>query len=87
MGSDINNEAQLEIPGKEGNPYFLMSPKNSNVNVYVMKWVDIIEKSRRRLRYLSSILKTKDVDVVEKAKKDFPEIDFGLTSTLRKKAL
>jgi hypothetical protein len=44
-------------------------------------------KSRRRLQYLSSILKTKDVDVVEKAKKEFPEIDFGLTSTLRKKAL
>ena len=87
VSSDINNEAQLEIPGKEGNPYFLMSPKNSNVSVYVMRWVDILEKSRRRLKYLSSLLKTKDVDVVEKAKKEFPEIDFGLTSSLRKKAL
>ena len=87
VSSDINKEAQLEIPGKDGNPYFLMSPKNSNVNVYVMRWVDILEKSKRRLKYLSSLLKTKDVDVVEKAKKDFPEIDFGLTSTLRKKAL
>ena len=87
VGSDINKEAQLEITGKEGNPYFLMSPKNSNVNVYVMRWVDIIEKSRRRLQYLSSLLKTKDVDVVEKAKKEFPEVNFGLTSTLRKKDL
>lgn len=87
VSSDVNKEAQLEIPGREGNPYFLMSPKNSNVDVYVMRWADIIEKSRRRLQYLSSLLKTKDVDVVEKAKKDFPEIDFGLTSTLRKKAL
>lgn len=64
-----------------------MSPKNSNVEVYVMRWADILEKSRRRLKYLSSLLKTKDVDVVKKAKKDFPEIDFGLSSTLRKKAL
>ena len=87
VSSEINKEAQLEIPGKEGNQYFLMSPKNSNVEVYVMRWADILEKSRRRLKYLSSLLKTKDVDVVEKAKKDFPEIDFGLTSTLRKKAL
>lgn len=87
VSSDINTEAQLEITGREGNPYFLMSPKNSNVDVYVMRWVDIIEKSKRRLKYLSSLLKTKDVDVVEKARKDFPEIDFGLTSTLRKKAL
>ena len=87
VSSDINKEAQMEIPGKEGNPYFLMSPKNSNVDVCVMRWVDILEKSKRRLKYLSSLLKTKDVDVVEKAKKDFPEIDFGLTSTLRKKAL
>lgn len=87
VSSEINKEAQLEIPGKDGNPYFLMSPKNSNVDVYVMRWADILEKSRRRLKYLSSLLKTKDVDVVEKAKKDFPEIDFGLTSTLRKKAL
>lgn len=87
VSSDINDEALLEIPGKEGNPYFLMSPKNSNVQVYVMRWVDIIEKSRRRLQYLSSILKTKDVDVVEKARKEFPEVNFGLTSTLRKKAL
>lgn len=87
VSSDINTEAQLEITGREGNPYFLMSPKNSNVDVYVMRWADIIEKSKRRLKYLSSLLKTKDVDVVEKARKDFPEIDFGLTSTLRKKAL
>lgn len=87
VSSDINNEALLEIPGKEGNPFFLMSPKNSNVSVYVMRWVDILEKSRRRLQYLSSLLKTKDVDVVEKARKEFPEIDFGLTSTLRKRAL
>lgn len=87
VSSEINKEAQMEIPGKEGNPYFLMSPKNSNVCVYVMRWADLIEKSRRRLQYLSSLLKTKDVDVVEKASKDFPEIDFGLSSTLRKKTL
>lgn len=87
VSSEINKEAQLEIPGKEGNPYFLMSPKHSNVSVYVMRWADLIEKSRRRLQYLSSLLKTKDVDVVEKAMKEFPEVDFGLTSTLRKKAL
>lgn len=87
VSSEINKEALMEIPGKEGNNSFLMSPKNSNVSVYVMRWADLIEKSRRRLQYLSSLLKTKDVDVVEKATKEFPEIDFGLTSTLRKKSL
>ena len=87
VSSEINQEALLEIPGKENNPYFLMSPKNSNVSVFVMRWADIIEKSRRRLQYMSSLLKTKDVDIVEKVKKDFPEVDFGLTSTLRKKSI
>lgn len=87
VSSEINQEALLEIPGKDNNPYFLMSPKNSNVSVFVMRWADIIEKSRRRLQYLSSLLKTKDVDIVEKVKNDFPEVDFGLTSTLRKKSL
>ena len=34
---------------------------------------------------MSNILETKDVDVQEKAKRDFEEIDFGRTSSSLKK--
>ncbi|MDR2804082.1 MAG: hypothetical protein LBB85_00355 [Dysgonamonadaceae bacterium] len=50
-----------------------------------MKWADIIENLKRKLTYMSAILKTKEVDVQEKVKRDFEEIDFSKTSSTLKK--
>ena len=53
-----------------------------------MKWADIIENLKRKLKYMSNILEIKDVDVQDKVQKDFEEIDFGRTnSSLRKVAV
>ena len=58
--------------------------KSGRVEVWVMKWSDLIERQKRRLKYLSNSLEIKDVDVQEKAAKDFEEINFQrTTSTLR----
>ncbi|WP_269236022.1 hypothetical protein [Flavobacterium flavigenum] len=53
-----------------------------------MRWSDLIENVRRKLTYISHILHTKDVDVQEKAAKDFEDIEVGkYFSTLKKVAL
>jgi hypothetical protein len=84
VSSEINADATSQILGKEDNPYLLFENKK-NIEIWVMKWADILENLKRKLKYMSAILKTKDVDVQEKASKDFAYIDFGkINSTLKK---
>lgn len=88
VSSEINEDAQFEIEGRQkgqDNPYFYFRNESNNIEIWVMKWSDLLENVKRKLKYMSSILETKDVDVQEKAKKDFEEIDFGRTSSSLKK--
>jgi hypothetical protein len=62
--------------------------KDKNIEISVMKWADVIENLKRKLNYMSAQLKIKDVDIQEKASRDFAEIDFGkISSTLKKVAI
>ncbi len=45
-----------------------------NIEVYVMKWSDLLEQNKRKLGYLSSQLKVKDKSVMEKFEKEYPEL-------------
>lgn len=84
VSSDINEAGQYEIKGEENNPFFYFRSKSGRVEVWVMKWSDLLERQKRKLQYLSTKLKIKDVDVLEKASKDFEEINLQRTSsTLR----
>ena len=85
VSSAINDDAAFQIKGEEDNPYFYFRSKNKNIEIWVMKWADIIENMKRKLKYMSAILEVKDVDVQEKASRDFEEIDFGRTSSTLKK--
>lgn len=85
VSSAINDDAAFEIKGDEENPYLYFRSKNNNIEIWVMKWADIIENVKRKLKYMSAILEVKDVDVQEKASKDFEEINFGRTSSTLKK--
>lgn len=85
VSSTINDDASFEIKGEEDNPYLYFRSKNKNVEIWVMKWSDVIENIKRKLKYMSSVLEVKDVDVHEKASKDFEEINFGRTSSTLKK--
>ncbi|MDR0231378.1 MAG: ATP-binding protein [Dysgonamonadaceae bacterium] len=85
VSSAVNDDASFQIKGEEENPYFYFRSKNKNIEIWVMKWADIIENLKRKLKYMSAILEVKDVDVQEKASKDFEEINFGRTSSTLKK--
>lgn len=88
ISSEINRTAsfQLEpVPKPRDNPYFYFQNSEKNITISVMKWANLIETNKRKLRYLSTQLKVKDVKVEEKIKKDFDEIRFDkIHSTLRK---
>ena len=91
ISTDINNDAQFDIDGRpknEYNPYLYFRNENKNIEVWIMKWCDLIENVKRRLKYMSAILEVKDIDVQEKVKRDFEEINFGkIRSTLKKVAV
>jgi hypothetical protein len=65
-------------------PYYRKS-KNKDIEIYVMKWSDIITDNKQRLSYLGNQLKTRDVSVREIFEKDYPELDItNLTITTKK---
>lgn len=88
VSSDINKRAKFDIEGRQKgqeNPYFYFKNEQGNIEVWVIKWSAIIENVKRKLKYMAHILETKDVDVQQKAKRDFENIDFGKTSSTLKK--
>lgn len=87
VSSDINDKASYRIKGEENNPYLYFRSNSNQIEVWVMKWADIIENLKRKLNYMSAQLKIKDVDIQEKASKDFAEIDFSKISSTLKKAV
>ncbi|MCE7053041.1 ATP-binding protein [Algoriphagus sp. AGSA1] len=90
VSSDINRRALSEIKGFQANsksedPYLYWKNEAGYVEIHVLKWSDILEKTKRKLNYLSSILKTKDVDVQQKSKDDFADIEvIKVRSSLKK---
>jgi hypothetical protein len=90
ISSEINDLAQFDINGRQesnNNPYFYFINENKNIEVQVMKWCDLIEGLKRKLNYMSNILHVKDIDVQEKAAKDFEDIDFGKYNSSLKKVI
>lgn len=91
ISSDINDDAQFDITGRqkgEDNPYFYFRNEHKNIEIWIMKWSDLIENTKRKLKYMANILQTKDIDVQEKAKRDFEDINFNkVSSTLKKVAV
>lgn len=88
ISSSINSDAEFQIKGNqrnEDNPYFYFRNENKNIEIWIMKWSDLIENVKRKLKYMSNILKTKDIDVQEKAQKDFADIDFNKVSSSLKR--
>ncbi|MDR6571038.1 ATP-binding protein [Chitinophaga ginsengisegetis] len=91
ISSEINKAGKYEIdatPKPRENPYFYFQNENKNITISVMKWAHLIESNKRKLSYLSSKLKVKDMGVEEKIKSDFDEINFeNVKSVLRKVAV
>ena len=88
VSSSINKDATFDLKGnknKNDNPYLYFTSEDGNIEVWIMKWSELIENVKRKLKYMSSILETKDIDVQEKVQRDFKEIDFGKTNSRLKK--
>lgn len=84
ISSDISEAGKYEIKGEENNPYLYFRSSSNKVEVWVMKWSDLLERQKRKLKYLANSLEIKDVDIQSKVAKDFEEIEFQRTSsTLR----
>ena len=62
--------------------------ENKNIQIWIMRWSELIENVKRKLKYMSQILETKDIDVQEKIVRDFEGIEFNkVSSTLKKVAV
>lgn len=88
VSSEINSDAKFDIEGRQkgqDNPYFYFKNEQGNIEVWVIKWSDLIENVKRKLRYMSNIINTKDINVQEKISRDFEKIEFGRTSSTLKK--
>lgn len=69
-------------------PYYYWENETGNIKISVIRWCDLIENNKRRLKYMSSVLKTKDISIKDKIEKDFGEIEFTkIKSYLRKVVL
>lgn len=91
ISTSINSDAEFQIKGNqrhEDNPYFYFRNENKNIEIWIMKWADLIENVKRKLKYMSNILNTKDIDVQEKALRDFSDIEFyKISSSLKRVAV
>lgn len=91
ISSDINSDAMFEINGSKKNPdneYLFFENENKNIQIWIMRWSELIENVKRKLKYMSQILETKDIDVQEKIVRDFEGIEFNkVSSTLKKVAV
>lgn len=58
---------------------------SDRIKIKVKKWSDILEDARRRLSYMSQLLAVRDVNIKEKAERDFAEINFGKNSSSMKR--
>lgn len=79
ISSDISDTAKYEIHGENSNPFFYFRSSSSRVEIWVMKWSDLLERQKRRLNYLATTLNIKDVDIESMAKRDFEDISFQST--------
>jgi hypothetical protein len=56
-----------------------------SIIISVMRWAQLLENNKRKLRYLSAQLEVKDKSLEQKIKDDFAEITFdNLRPKLRK---
>ncbi len=87
VSSAINQKAEFRLKGarkSKKDPFFYFENEKGNITVSVMRWSEIIEQNKRRLKYLSHVLNIKDVSVHSKIEKDFSDLELDkIKSVLR----
>ncbi|MBF0242520.1 MAG: type I restriction enzyme HsdR N-terminal domain-containing protein, partial [Desulfamplus sp.] len=75
ISSDFSDFAASKIGTQDkSNPFLYDITKDKKIELYVYKWSELIHSNKRRLSYLSNILKTKDRDIKDVFEKDYPDI-------------
>jgi hypothetical protein len=69
-GVDVSKPAALYSKSKE-----------YDIEVYVMKWSDIIARNRQHLKYLGNYLETKDIDVKQIFETEYSDLDISTIIT------
>ncbi len=90
IGSELTTQTANELKGTskdKKNPYLYFTNESNNIEIWIIRWSDIIENTKRKLKYLSAVLKTKDVDVKHKFEQDFEEIDIDKISSRLQKSI
>lgn len=84
VSSGFSAMGESLVVKNDNTPYYRKSGKK-NIEIYVMKWADIITGNKQRLSYLGNQLKTQDVAVREIFERNYPELDItNLTITTNK---
>jgi hypothetical protein len=78
VSSDLSSFAK----GKQGqldkkNPWVVYRSETKPVEVWAMKWSDVVEMNRRKLSYLGNALEVKDRDVKGVFEKEFSDVPLG----------
>lgn len=77
ISSRLNNYAKSKMKSnraKFNEPFLYDKKTDKNIEVYIMEWSELIELNKRKLGYLSTKLRVKDVDVKEKFETEYPDI-------------
>jgi hypothetical protein len=84
ISSGFSAMGESLISRNDNTPYYRRSTKK-DIEIYVMKWSDIITGNKQRLSYLGNQLKTRDASVREIFEKDYKDLDItNLTITTKK---
>jgi len=78
VGAELTKRTKKEIKGTETTSqklYFYWSNESQNIEIYVIEWSEFIESTKRKLNYMASQLRIKDLSVQEKIAKDFTNIN------------
>lgn len=64
------------------NPFLYKRSNTKNIEIWVIKWSDLIYSNKRKLSYLGNQLKTKDQNTIEVLEKEYADIEFSELSSL-----
>jgi hypothetical protein len=87
VSSGFSAMGESLIAHEDKNLYYRKSTQK-DIEIYVLKWSDIIQGNKQRLSYLGNLLQTREVNVKEIFEKDYRELDISnlvVTSTKGKK--
>lgn len=78
ISSDLTKYARSKVGTFDPkNPYLYTKNKAGNIEVWAIKWSDLIHANRRKLSYLGNALQTKDQDVKEVFERDYKDIEIS----------